>query len=125
MTAAPGPDDRAPLDPSRRTSLAAERTWLAWWRTGLGASAVALAVGRILPGLTAGSHRRVSPATEVVGYRLRGPRGRCPRVGAVRQNRVAGALRRGEYDEISPSLVVLLTIVAVALALATVVVVAL
>jgi hypothetical protein len=34
------------LDQERRTSMAAERTWLAWWRTALGATAGALAVGR-------------------------------------------------------------------------------
>lgn len=33
-------------DVTRRTWLAAERTWLAWWRTGIGASAVAIGVGR-------------------------------------------------------------------------------
>jgi putative membrane protein len=35
----------------RRTSLANERTLLAWWRTGLTALAVALGVGRLLPEL--------------------------------------------------------------------------
>jgi uncharacterized membrane protein YidH (DUF202 family) len=35
----------------RRTSLAGERTLLAWWRTGFTAIAVALAVGRVLPEL--------------------------------------------------------------------------
>jgi uncharacterized membrane protein YidH (DUF202 family) len=30
---------------TRRTGLAAERTWLAWWRTGIGASAVPIGVG--------------------------------------------------------------------------------
>lgn len=40
-----------PRDPPRRTELANERTQLAWWRTGLTALAVALAVGRILPDL--------------------------------------------------------------------------
>jgi len=35
----------------RRTSLAGERTLLAWWRTGLTAIAVALGVGRVLPEL--------------------------------------------------------------------------
>jgi len=38
-------------DPSRRTYLAAERTLLSWWRTAFAAVAVALAVGRILPGI--------------------------------------------------------------------------
>jgi putative membrane protein len=33
----------------QRTDLAAERTQLAWWRTGLTALAVGIAVGRIVP----------------------------------------------------------------------------
>jgi putative membrane protein len=39
------------LDQARRTSMAAERTWLAWWRTALAATAGALAVGRFAPEL--------------------------------------------------------------------------
>jgi len=39
-------------DATRRTYLAVERTQLAWWRTGLTALAVALAVGRVLPELS-------------------------------------------------------------------------
>ena len=38
----------------RRTWLAAERTYLAWLRTGLGAIGVALAVGRLVPALIGG-----------------------------------------------------------------------
>jgi putative membrane protein len=41
-------DDR----PGRRTSLAVERTYLAWWRTGLTAYAVALATARVVPDLS-------------------------------------------------------------------------
>ena len=45
--------DEGPLTDSapRRTWLAAERTYLAWLRTGLGALGLALAVGRLLPAL--------------------------------------------------------------------------
>jgi uncharacterized membrane protein YidH (DUF202 family) len=44
------PDDDASVD--RRTSLAGERTLLAWWRTGFTALAVALGVGRVVPELS-------------------------------------------------------------------------
>jgi uncharacterized membrane protein YidH (DUF202 family) len=47
----PVPTSPSDLDQVRRTSMAAERTWLAWWRTALGASAGALAVGRFAPEL--------------------------------------------------------------------------
>jgi len=36
-------------DATRRTRLANERTYLAWWRTGLTALAVAVGIGRIVP----------------------------------------------------------------------------
>ena len=41
-------------DATRRTRLANERTYLAWWRTGLAAFAVALGTGRVVPELTHG-----------------------------------------------------------------------
>jgi putative membrane protein len=47
-----GQTDSAP----RRTWLAAERTYLAWLRTGLGALGIALAVGRLLPALIETEH---------------------------------------------------------------------
>ncbi|HWM11018.1 MAG TPA: DUF202 domain-containing protein [Solirubrobacteraceae bacterium] len=49
------PESSAPsaaqVDVWQRTSMAAERTWLAWWRTALTATAGALAVGRFAPEL--------------------------------------------------------------------------
>ena len=45
----PEPESRAQVDVWQRTSMAAERTWLAWWRTALTATAGALAVGRFAP----------------------------------------------------------------------------
>src|SRR3954470_18543228 len=41
-------------DASRRTWLASERTVLAWLRTGLTATAVALGVGKVIPDLRSG-----------------------------------------------------------------------
>ena len=53
MTVGAAVDDEA-VTP-RRTWLAAERTFLAWWRTGLAASVAGLAVGRVLPEVTEGA----------------------------------------------------------------------
>ncbi len=113
------PDSDA-TDVTRRTWLAAERTWLAWWRTGLATAALAIAVGRILPDLSGGArwpyrllglgYGALSVAVLVIG--------------AQRQRRAAAALRRGSFDDISPSLVTWLTAAAVVLASATFVVVA-
>ena len=46
MTREPGVEDA-----TRRTRLANERTYLAWWRTGLTALAVCVGVGRLVPEL--------------------------------------------------------------------------
>jgi putative membrane protein len=41
-------------DATRRTRLANERTYLAWWRTGLTAFAVSIGAGRLVPALAGG-----------------------------------------------------------------------
>lgn len=48
MTDGPRPEAGGAI---RRVRLASERTELAWWRTGLAALAVAIGVGRVVPGL--------------------------------------------------------------------------
>ena len=73
--------------------MAAERTWLAWWRTALGATAGALAVGRFAPQLL---HVAAWPyillgcgyASLAVGLLL---------VGAQRQRELEHALRTGGH----------------------------
>jgi putative membrane protein len=42
-------------DATRRTRLANERTYLAWWRTGLTSLAVCVGVGRLVPELSGGT----------------------------------------------------------------------
>jgi putative membrane protein len=123
MTVAPEPDAGEPdiADVERRTWLAAERTWLAWWRTGLGAAAVSIGVGRLLPGLTGGA--RLPLRLLGLGYGLVAVA--ILVIGAVRQRRVAAALRRGDYEELSSPMVMWLTAAAVALAVATLLVIAL
>jgi putative membrane protein len=107
------------LDQARRTSMAAERTWLAWWRTALGATAGALAVGRFAPKLL-----DVAPwpyillgcgyAALAVGLAI---------VGAQRQRQLEHALRTGGDAPLKFRTVALFTIGGVALALLTVVLV--
>jgi putative membrane protein len=46
------PDASSEVSADRRTSLAVERTQLAWWRTGLTSLAVAIGVGRVVPELS-------------------------------------------------------------------------
>ncbi len=106
------PDD---ADDSQRTWLAAERTWLAWWRTGVAATAVAIGVGRIVPGLTGGARWPL----RVLGVGYGALAVAILVIGGVRQNHVAAALRRGGHDHLSSPLVMWLTVAAVLLALAT------
>jgi uncharacterized membrane protein YidH (DUF202 family) len=107
-------------DVTRRTWLAAERTWLAWWRTGIGASAVAIAVGRIIPELTHGARwpfRVLGIAYGLIAIAVLV-------IGAVRQQRTNEALRRGSYSELSSPTVMYLTAGAVVVSLGSVILVA-
>lgn len=99
--------------------MAAERTWLSWWRTGLGATAVAIAVGRVLPGLAGGARWPFKALG--LGYGVLAVAVLV--VGAVRQQRGAEALRRGGYTELATPLVMWLTAGAVALSVATIAIV--
>ena len=114
------PPSAETTDASRRTWLAAERTWLAWWRTGLGAAAVAIAVGRLVPSVTHGERWPF----RVIGIGYGALAVAAVVAGALRQRRTADALRRGSYEELSSPLVVWLTAAAVLLSLATVALVA-
>jgi putative membrane protein len=44
------------VDATRRTRLANERTFLAWWRTALGTLGLGVALGRVLPEIAEGPH---------------------------------------------------------------------
>jgi uncharacterized membrane protein YidH (DUF202 family) len=43
------------VDATRRTRLANERTFLAWWRTALAAEGLAVVTGKLVPEVTEGS----------------------------------------------------------------------
>ena len=78
-------------DATRRTRLANERTYLAWWRTGLTALAVSFGAGRLLPELSRGPNwpfELVGIAFAVVGIVFMG-------YGYLRHREVETALDRG------------------------------
>jgi putative membrane protein len=82
------------VDATRRTHLANERTQLAWWRTGLTALAVALAVGRVIPELDK-SATRWPYVVAGVGFALWGILAIA--YGTAHTNAIEAALHRGEF----------------------------
>jgi putative membrane protein len=94
------------VDATRRTRLAAERTYLAWWRTGLTAIGLAVAAGRVVPALTKGTSW---PYTVIgVGYALLGAI--CIGYAAYRHRAVEEALSRGRFAPSDDRLITLLTV---------------
>jgi putative membrane protein len=107
-------------DATRRTRLANERTYLAWWRTGLTSIAVCVGLGRIVPGV---SHVTKWPYELVgAGYGLLGIA--FIAIGHLRIRRVESALQRGEFDHVDDRLLNGLLAVGVVLAAATVALIA-
>ncbi len=112
-------NDRPDLEPTRRTLLAAERTWLAWWRSGIAVTTAAVGVGGVAPQLVDGS--RTPYVVLGAGYAVLAA---AVFAGAlVRQRAVEDALQRGEHKPLDPSWIVALTVAGGLMALATLVVV--
>jgi len=106
-------------DATRRTRLANERTYLAWWRTGLTALAVALAAGRLVPALTDDTrwpYAAVGAGFALLGIAFIG-------YGFVRQRMVDEAIGRGEFVRPDERLAALLTAVGILLGVALLVIV--
>jgi putative membrane protein len=103
-------------DATRRTRLANERTYLAWWRTGLTALAVSFGAGRLLPELSSGPNwpfELVGIAFAIVGIVFM-------TYGYVRHRDVETALDRGDYSGLADRAAFLLAAVGALLGLATV-----
>jgi inner membrane protein YidH len=100
----------------RRTSLANERTQLAWWRTGLTSLAVALAVGKLVPDI---GHRTTQwPYTLVgLGFVLYGIA--LIGYGSARSKAVDEAAARGEYSPTPHTAFTALALLGIALGLLT------
>jgi putative membrane protein len=80
-------------DATRRTRLANERTYLAWWRTGLTSLAVSFGAGRLVPELAGGPSwpfELIGVAFAIVGLAFIA-------FGYFRHRDVELALSRGEY----------------------------
>jgi uncharacterized membrane protein YidH (DUF202 family) len=113
------PQPSSDLEQERRTAMAAERTWLAWWRTGLAATVGALGVGRLAPNLL---HAAAWPyvvlgcgyAVVAVGLLI---------VGARRQREIEHSLQTGRNAPLRFRTVQLFTAAAIALVMLTLVLV--
>ena len=106
-------------DATRRTRLANERTYLAWWRTGLTTLAVSVGAGRLVPALAGGSEwpfELIGVAFAVVGVALIA-------YGYVRHREVDAALARGDYRSLSNRAAIVLAGAGALLGLATIVLV--
>jgi putative membrane protein len=106
-------------DVTRRTHLAAERTWLAWWRSGITAATASVAVGGVVPELVGGS--RTPYIVLGAGYALLAAGVFV--AAAVRRRQVDRALARDDNVGVGERGVLALTLVAMALALGTLVVI--
>jgi len=106
-------------DATRRTRLATERTYLAWWRSGLTALAVGLAAGKLVPELSSGAFW---PYVLLgAGYSLLGIV--FIFYGHRRQRAVETALQLGAWAPLDARVAAALTAIGVTLGAATVVVV--
>src|SRR4051794_22580747 len=101
---------------TRRTSLANERTQLAWWRTGLTSLAVALAVGKLVPDI---GHRTTQwPYTVVgLGFVLYGIA--LIGYGSARSRAVDDAAARDEFSPTPYRMLTALGLIGMALGLLT------
>jgi len=104
-----------PVDASRRTRLANERTYLAWVRTSLTALAVAVGAGKIVPGLA----RVTRWPFEVLGAGFAVFAIALIAYGARRFLRVERALEAGLYAPFPAAEAAALAVVAAVLGVAT------
>jgi putative membrane protein len=116
----PGPEENHEGAP-RRTHLAAERTQLAWWRTGLTAIAVGLGVGRVVPDL-AGTVNTWPYVVTGIGFALYGVA--LIAYGTARARELERKLGGRHQIDASDPMLVGLTVVGVVLGLASVALIA-
>lgn len=107
-------------DATRRTRLANERTYLAWWRSGLTALAVALAVGKIVPQFSGGASWPWAILGGLYGVLAIA----FIAYGYLRLRAIDAAIRRGDFPLPDTRFIAVLTVYGIMLATLTIVVVA-
>jgi putative membrane protein len=105
-------------DATRRTHLAAERTFLAWSRTALAAFGVGIAIGKVVPELANRSLQQWPYVTAGIGYAGLGVF--IVIAGWLRQNELDERLAGGGFRRLRPWLVAVISIYTVALGIFTV-----
>jgi putative membrane protein len=106
-------------DATRRTRLANERTYLAWWRSGLTALAVGVGAGKLVPELAGGAawpYELLGVGYSLLGIAFIG-------YGHRRQYLVEAAVRRGEWAPLDARVATALTATGIVLAAATIAVI--
>lgn len=115
----PTPPEPGVEDATRRTRLANERTYLAWWRTGATLLGLAIAVGRIAPDISDGAawpYELVGACFGLVGLAF-------ILVGYRRAREVESALNEGRFAALDAQVTLWLSVAGFVLGAATVVLV--
>ena len=111
------PDEEPAHEVDPRWTLANERTYLAWWRSGLTAFAVSFGAGRLVPALAKGANwpfEAIGVVFALVGVAFIA-------YGYVRQKQVEDALAVGEYVPLESRAAAAFAAVGVLLGVATIV----
>jgi putative membrane protein len=106
-------------DATRRTHLANERTYLAWWRSGLTCLAVSFGTGKLVPSLsheTRWPYAVLGAGFAILGLTFIG-------YGFLRQRRVEEAVMRGEFERPDDRFIAAITLFGVLLGAAVLAVV--
>src|SRR4051794_31502644 len=106
------------VDATRRTRLASERTYLAWWRSGLTAFAVGIGAGKVVPELSGGGswpYVLVGAGFSLLGVAFIG-------FGWLRERELERALDEGRYAPLDARVSLALTGAGVALGVVTIVI---
>jgi putative membrane protein len=112
-------DDADIVDATRRTRLASERTYLAWWRSGLTAFAVGIGAGKVVPELS-GSGSSWPYVLVGAGFSLLGVA--FIAFGWLRERELERALDEGRYAGLDTRVSLVLTLAGVLLGVVMIVI---